>query len=268
MKNKPEWVYIFIALTMVGICSIGLTISGWWNETETSNKITATEKRDNFESVTSSKEKKKREEVHKQIDKEANARIIYRPINLSVHRQELIREYARIHYGEPLETIVPQAVVLHWTAMDGVENVYRYFYNEESPDYSEPEYGLLNVVSHYLVDRDGTIYQLTPETMLNRHAIGLNWCSIGIENIGGVGDQEDLTDEQLEANLFLIKYLQSKYPTIHYVLGHYQQDQAKDFGLWREQIKGYYAKKSDPGSRFMQKISILLEGSEIVTFVP
>ena len=68
--------------------------------------------------------------------------------------------------------------------MDGFENVFRYFYDEESLEYTEKEYDLLNVSSHYLVDRDGTIYQLTPETILNRHAIGVNWCSIGIENIG------------------------------------------------------------------------------------
>jgi len=119
-----------------------------------------------------------------------------------------------------------------------------------------------------LVDRDGSIYQITPETMLNRHAIGLNWCSIGIENIGGVNGQEDLTDKQLQANLFLIKYLHAKYPTIHYVLGHYQQNQAKQSSLWREKVSGYYAEKNDPGPIFMTKIIDSLHDSELKAFLP
>lgn len=134
-----------------------------------------------------------------------------RPIAFTDRRRRLIREYARIHYGREMETIVPQAVVVHWTASDSRDGVYRYFYNEENPHLRN---GTLNVASHFLVDRDGTIWQLTPETALNRHAIGLNWCAIGIENVGGVDGREDLTRAQMEANVKLIRYLRGKYPTI------------------------------------------------------
>lgn len=187
----------------------------------------------------------------------------FRPIAFTDRRRRLIREYARIHYGREMETIVPQAVVVHWTASDSRDGVYRYFYNEENPHLRN---GTLNVASHFLVDRDGTIWQLTPETALNRHAIGLNWCAIGIENVGGVDGREDLTRAQLEANVNLIRYLRGKYPTIQWVLGHYQQDQARHTALWKENVPGYYHGKTDPGPRFMAGLKEQLAGEGVKFF--
>lgn len=142
--------------------------------------------------------------------------IIDRPVRLTEYRQQLMREYALQHYGEEMTEIVPRAVIVHWTESQDADSVYRYFYKEARKD------GTLNVCSQFLVDRDGAVFRLTPETMLDRHAIGYNWCAIGIENVGGVDGKEDLTPEQLQANVLLILYLQEKYPTIRYVWGHYQ----------------------------------------------
>jgi len=134
--------------------------------------------------------------------------IIDKPIVWTEHREQLIREYAQTHYGLNKVDITPQAVVVHWTASSTWESAYKHFYNEDLGD------GTLNVASHFLVDRDGKVFRLTSETALNRHAIGYNWCAIGIENVGGTGGAEDLTKAQLEANIALIKYLQEKYPDI------------------------------------------------------
>ena len=106
--------------------------------------------------------------------------IMDRPVRLTEYRKQLTREYAFRHYGEEFTEIVPQAVVVHWTESPEADGVYEYFYKEARAD------GTLNVCSQFLVDRDGTIFRLTPETMLDRHAIGYNWCAIGIENVGGV----------------------------------------------------------------------------------
>ena len=186
-----------------------------------------------------------------------------RPIAYTGLRRRLMREYARIHYGREMETIVPQAVVVHWTASNSRDGVFRYFYNEENPRLKN---GTLNVASHYLVDRDGTIWQLPPETALNRHAIGLNWCAIGIENVGGAEGREDLTLAQLEANVELIRYLRDKYPTLQWVLGHYQQDQARHTSLWKENVLGYYHGKTDPGPRFMAGLEERLAGEGVKFF--
>ena len=89
--------------------------------------------------------------------------IIDRPVRLTEYRKQLTREYAFLHYGEEFTEIVPQAVIVHWTESPETDGVYDYFYKEVRKD------GTLNVCSQFLVDRDGTIFRLTPETMLDRH---------------------------------------------------------------------------------------------------
>ena len=188
--------------------------------------------------------------------------IIDRLVRLTEYREQLIREYALLHYGEAFTEIVPQVVVVHWTEMPEADGVYDYFYKEARGD------STLNVCSQFLVDRDGTIFRLTPETMLDRHAIGYNWCAIGIENVGGVNRKEDLTPEQLQANTLLIRYLQEKYPTIHYVWGHYQQITAKASGLYKEQVQGYFHEKVDPGPNFMKALQKNLKDTGLLFFKP
>ncbi len=176
--------------------------------------------------------------------------IVDKPIKWTENRERLIREYAEEHYGFSATKIIPRAVVVHWTAVGTFKSTYDYFYEEEFTGGIDA--GTLNVAAHFVVDRDGTIYRLTPETALNRHAIGYNWCAIGIENVGGVDGREDLTAAQLNANVYLIKYLRKKYPTIEYVFGHYQQNEARQSGLYIENVPDYYAEKIDPGEKFMR----------------
>ena len=178
------------------------------------------------------------------------------------HRDELVDEYTLKHYGKICREIIPQAVVVHWTAFGTLESVHKYFYAEEMPD----DEGRLNVASQFIVDRDGTIWRLMPETNFARHAIGYNHCAIGIENVGGYKGKEDLTEAQLEANVRLIKYLHEKYPTIKYVFGHYQQGKARASGLFIENVAGYYAIKTDPGPKFMRGLRTQLEGDGLIFF--
>lgn len=187
-------------------------------------------------------------------------RIVDKPIIWTNNREQLIMEYAQTHYGLSQVSIVPQAVVVHWTAGPTWESAYLTFYNEARKD------GTLNVASHFLVDRDGTVFRLTSETALNRHVIGYNWCAIGIENVGGVNGREDLTHEQLQANIELISYLHVKYPTVKYVFGHYQQDMARESGLYIENVKGYRSIKIDPGAEFMKGLRMVLEKEGLVFY--
>lgn len=186
--------------------------------------------------------------------------IVDKPLPCSAAKEQLIREYALTHYGMNIVSITPQAVVVHWTASGTWESAYHHFYAEARSD------GTLNVASHFLVDRDGTIYRLTPETTLNRHIIGYNWCAIGIENVGGIGGAEDLTAAQLEANVKLISYLQEKYPTIRYVFGHYQQDAARESGLYIENVTGYRSEKTDPGRSFMAALQAHLADHGLIFY--
>lgn len=186
--------------------------------------------------------------------------IIDTPILQNEYRTQLQREYSLRHYGEAITEIIPQAVVVHWTGASTVESTYNWFYN---PNYSD---GTLNVASQFLVGRDGTIYRLAPENSLCRHAIGYNWCAIGIENVGGPDDSENLTEAQLAANIQLIRYLHQKYPTIGFVFGHYQQVAARASGLYRENVAGYHSVKSDPGPWFMRGLRENLSNEGLVFY--
>jgi N-acetyl-anhydromuramyl-L-alanine amidase AmpD len=109
----------------------------------------------------------------------------------------------------------------------------------------------LNVSSQFLIDRDGTVFRLLPETTFARHVIGLNYLAIGIENIGS--DDMPLTNAQLEANEKLIRYLKRKYP-IDYVIGHHEYQRFQKTELWKETDPNYRTVKSDPGDEFMIRL--------------
>lgn len=183
--------------------------------------------------------------------------IIQKPIDFGQTRVQLTQQYRWQHYGvqSAAITIVPQMIVLHWTARATLKEAYDFFYPptlSQRPDIAG--HGLLNVTAQYLVDRDGTIYQLMPDNWMARHVIGLNDIAIGIENVGGVDDVADLTPAQVDADVYLIRYLQHKYPTIHYLIGHYEYLQCRHTPLWQEKDDDYITFKQDPGPAFMRAV--------------
>jgi beta-N-acetylhexosaminidase len=187
------------------------------------------------------------------------ASIIQKPIIFTQKRETLTRSYIKEHYGfEPEEiTIIPKMVVVHWTAIMDLNESFAHLNPEEllGKRVDIAQASALNVSAHFLVDRDGTIYQLMPENIMARHVIGLNYSSIGIENVGGENNEkEDLTPAQLEANIRLITYLQAKYPTISHVIGHHEYMQYEKSSLWLEKDTSYRTQKKDPGEQFMQAL--------------
>lgn len=90
-----------------------------------------------------------------------------------------------------------------------------------------------------------------PDSLFARHVIGLNYCAIGVENVGS--EKAPLTGKQLKANENLVRYLKSKYP-IEYVIGHYEYKQFIGTNLWKESDPGYLTEKIDPGKSFMKRI--------------
>ncbi len=186
-----------------------------------------------------------------------NIAIIQKPIIFDKEREKLTKEYRLEHYGIKAEsiTIKPQMIVLHWTAMKDLQGAYRAF-NRPTLGY-RPELkkaGNLNVSVPFIVDRDGKIYQLMPIDWMARHTLGLNNIAIGIENVGGVNGQEDLTDAQVKANICLVKYLKEKYPSITYLIGHYEYGEFRNTALWQEKDKKYFTHKTDPGKKFMCQV--------------
>jgi N-acetyl-anhydromuramyl-L-alanine amidase AmpD len=92
---------------------------------------------------------------------------------------------------------------------------------------------------------------LLPETTFARHTIGLNYCAIGVENVGG--PDNPLTEKQILANAALVKYLCSKFK-IEYLIGHSEYLKFKSSSIWKELDKSYITQKGDPGDGFMKKV--------------
>ena len=208
-----------------------------------------------------------------QTIQDANARIenlltknsiIQKPILFGEKRKALTKAYIKSHYGLTPEniTITPKMIVLHWTAVMDFEKSFERLYPEllftDRADIVNAS--ALNVSAQFLVKRDGTIYQLMPDNWMARHVIGLNYSSIGVENIGGESNsKEDLTQAQLESNVRLVKYLKAKYPTIEHVIGHHEYREYESSPLWIELDKGYRTEKADPGDKFMKNVRDALD---------
>ena len=184
-------------------------------------------------------------------------KIIDTPITFDEERKQLSLEYLEKRYNmiKTSPDIDPKMVVVHWTAIPSLEKSFNAFKNSKLPDW-RPEISsasALNVSSQFLIDRNGTIYRLMPETTMARHVIGLNHCAIGIENVGGTTDTP-LTRKQSKANIRLVKYLKGKYPAIEYVIGHLEYKNFEGHPLWMELDDGYRTEKTDPGMDFINKI--------------
>ncbi len=183
-------------------------------------------------------------------------KIVEKPIVWDSTRRALSLEYMQNRHGiiqkEP--SIKPKMIVCHWTAIPTFEKSFAAFESPTLPNW-RPELqnaSRLNVSAHYLVDRDGTIYHLLADTIFARHVIGLNYCAIGIENVGD-GTNFKLTDAQFEANYLLIKTLQKKYK-IKYLIGHHEYTKFRGSKLWNETDPNYQTSKTDPGDEFMNRL--------------
>ncbi len=187
-----------------------------------------------------------------------------KPIQFDKKRIALTQEYQLTHYGINSESIKinPKMIVLHWTCIPDLNLTFRTFNKSTLPSNRHDKLpGDLNVSSHFLVDRDGSIYQLMPENWMARHAIGLNHNAIGIENIGGIDGKDDLTKAQEKANAFLVCYLKKKYPAIKYVIGHNEYLHYKNTPLWLEKDPNYQTDKTDPGPTFVKRVKKLIANS-------
>ncbi|QXP54434.1 N-acetylmuramoyl-L-alanine amidase [Cellulophaga sp. HaHa_2_95] len=182
--------------------------------------------------------------------------IIEKPIVFDAEREQLTLEYMKDRYGLEATTseITPKMIVLHWTVIPTLKGSYDAFYSAKLPNWRPDLENVsgLNVSSQFLIDQDGTIYQLMPENQMARHVIGLNHCAIGVENVGG-GTDLPLSRKQLKSNIWLVKYLKDKYD-IDYVIGHYEYTNFEGHELWLEKDAGYRTVKTDPGERFMKKV--------------
>ncbi|GAB4022263.1 peptidoglycan recognition protein family protein [Spirosoma koreense] len=179
-------------------------------------------------------------------------RMIDKPIVFDEERRKLSLDYLAKRHGiqqaEPY--IKPKMIVLHWTGIPTFEATFAMFNPSILPGRADLQAAsLLNTSVPFVVDRDGTIFRLLPDTTFARHCIGLNYCAIGIENIGN----NNLTKAQIKANVQLIRYLKRRYD-IEYLIGHYEYKDFIGTPLWKETDPNYLTGKTDPGKSFMRKV--------------
>ena len=145
--------------------------------------------------------------------------IVWKPIPFGPKRRAETASYARRHYSiSSWRLTSPRVIVEHYTASQSFSSTYNYFYGD-TPDVELGE--LPGVCSHFVIDRDGTIYQLVPLTTMCRHTVGLNYTAVGIEHVG-TSDAEILSNpRQMQASLALTLWLmQQKHIQLRNVIGH------------------------------------------------
>ena len=144
--------------------------------------------------------------------------VVWKPIPYGATRRAEMAAYAKKHYGIRSWALHPRAIVEHVTATDSFSSVYNTF-AADRPDVELHE--LPGTCAHFVIDRDGTIYQLVPLNVMCRHTVGLNWVAIGIEHVG-VSDAEVMRDAaQMRSSLALTAWLMWRYSIpLANVIGH------------------------------------------------
>ena len=145
--------------------------------------------------------------------------IVWKPIPFGAARRAETAAYATRHYGlDTWRLRSPRVIVEHVTANDSFSATWNAF----ASDAPDPElHELPGDCAHFVVDRNGTIYQLVPLTTMCRHTVGLNWTSIGIEHVG-TSDAQVLGDPaQMRASLRLTLWLMTRFRiSLPNVIGH------------------------------------------------
>lgn len=192
-------------------------------------------------------------------------RIVSKPINFDQERIELTIAYRRLHQDPSAHDVIiqPKMIILHWTGIPSFISTWNYF-NRTRAEAARAELaaaGEVNVSAQFLVDRDGTIYRLMPETWMARHCIGLNHVAIGVENVGD-GEKFPLTQAQVEANAALVRYLAGQYPITH-LIGHMEYRRMEGTPFFLERDPKYRNTKPDPGADFMRKVRARVAGLKL-----
>lgn len=135
-------------------------------------------------------------------------------------RRNDMRAYANRHYGINSSRLDPKVIVAHYTA-GGTYQSARDTFLPNRPDRELKEKP--GVVAHFVIDRDGTIYQLIPLDLMGRHTVGLNHVSIGVEMVGRNTQEIIEREDQWEAVIELFAWLQGRFSiSPENVIGHNQ----------------------------------------------
>jgi beta-N-acetylhexosaminidase len=173
--------------------------------------------------------------------------LVSKPIPYGAKRRAEMAAYARRHYGPAHTTwrlASPRVIVEHYTASDSFSSAWSTF----AADVADSElHELPGTCAHFIVDKDGTIYQLVDLDVMCRHTVGLNYTAIGIEHVGR-SDAEILGNtRQLDASLRLTVWLMQRFGIkLGNVIGHNESLTSRyhleRYPAWRCQTHGDWVK--------------------------
>ena len=167
--------------------------------------------------------------------------IVQKPIPFPPARRAETAAYAKRHYGlDTWRLRSPHVIVEHYTATTSFSAAWNTF----AADAPDAELGELpGTCAQFVIDRDGTIYQLVPLSTICRHTVGLNWTAIGIEHVG-TSDASILGNpRQLHASLSLTLWLMGRFGiSLPNVIGHAESLTSRyhreRYAPWRCQTHG------------------------------
>ncbi len=133
--------------------------------------------------------------------------IVWKRIPFGAKRTRQTAAYSKRHYGQRTWRLTdPHVIVEHYTDGPSFRSAWNYMAANVKHLGEYP-----GVCSHFLIDTDGTIYQLVNLHVRCRHAIGMNWTAIGIEHVG-TSDREILRNPaMMRASLHLTVWLMARF---------------------------------------------------------
>ena len=120
------------------------------------------------------------------------------PATSNPYVKPLIREFIRSPYHSSRNGATIRKIVLHYTTASNAQSTISWF--QHNPN---------SVSAHYIVDKNGDIYQMVRDSERAHHCKGANADTIGIEHVAVAGDK--LTVQQQAATVALIKWLVAEY---------------------------------------------------------
>ena len=144
-------------------------------------------------------------------------KIVWRPIAFGAKRKREMAGYSKRHYGHRIWRLShPRAIVEHYTDGGTFAGAWATMASN-ARNLGE----LPGVCAHFVVDTDGTIYQVVPLRIRCRHTIGLNQTAIGIEHVGTSDAQILHNAAEMRASLRLTLWLVAKFHIqVRNVIGH------------------------------------------------
>jgi N-acetylmuramoyl-L-alanine amidase len=141
----------------------------------------------------------------------------WKPIPFPDLRKEQMGAYSQRHswrWGWRLHD--PAVIVQHFTDGSSFEGAWNTFAANTRHLGEKP-----GTCAHFMIDTDGTIYQLVDRAVRCRHAIGLNDVSIGIEHVGRSAGAILRNHAMMRASLRLTLWLMATYGIeVRNVIGH------------------------------------------------